>query len=44
MIGDFILWLRKTLKQQTCIHDYQSVYVIGAGMGYDECKKCGKVK
>lgn len=44
MLGDFILWLRKTLHQQTCIHKYKWINVKGAGMGYDECRYCGKVK
>ena len=23
MLGDFVLWIKKTWKQQTCIHNYK---------------------
>lgn len=43
MVGDFILWLRKFLKQNFfCIHHY--VWKGPLDFRYEKCDKCGKLK
>lgn len=45
MIGDFILWVKKSWKQCFCLHDYKTVFTQIYGLlPYDECKKCGRKK
>jgi len=46
MLGDFILWLKRVYKQQTCIHDYKSVADKSLAGTFDhyECKKCDRWK
>jgi len=38
MIGDLILWLKDSWREQFCIHDYDY------RPWYNECKKCGRIK
>lgn len=44
MIGDLLLELKKWFKQQTCYHDYKHVHRIDTGGGFEQCKKCGRIK
>lgn len=44
MIGDFILWLKVFIKQQTCIHDYRIINRKDNGSDYYECNKCERIK
>ncbi len=41
MIGDFVVWFRKSWKQLWCIHEY--VYRGHLDMRYKECVKCERV-
>lgn len=44
MLGDFIIWLKKSIQQQTCIHDYKTVHRRDLGGGsFEKCKKCGRI-
>ena len=40
MIGNIILWIRLTWKQQTCIHTYKPVVRKDTGGSFDMCTKC----
>ena len=40
MIGDLVLWIKQTWKQQTCIHDYRVVNRLDNGGSYEVCNKC----
>lgn len=44
MIGDFILWVKEVIKQQTCIHDYKPdrIGIITGLNSKRVCTKCGK--
>lgn len=43
MLGDFILWLRRFLKQNFfCIHHY--VWCGPLDFRYEICEKCGKLR
>ena len=44
MIGDIILWWKKFIKQQTCIHKYKDVYRKDTGGTFELCTKCDKIK
>ena len=44
MIGDLILWLKRVWKQQTCVHEYKSVYRKDTGGSYEVCAKCDKLR
>lgn len=44
MIGDFILWIKKFIKQQTCIHDYKFICRKDNGGSYEECIMCDKIR
>nr|DAD69652.1 MAG TPA: protein of unknown function DUF3797 [Siphoviridae sp. ctlHU7] len=43
MVGDFIIWLKRYLKQNFfCIHRY--VWRGHLDFQYEQCEKCGKLK
>lgn len=44
MIGDIYLWIKEFIKQQTCIHDYKTIYRKDNGDSFELCKKCDKIK
>jgi hypothetical protein len=45
MFGDLILYLKKVLKQQSCIHNYKIVFRKDfQGGSFFECTKCEKLK
>jgi hypothetical protein len=44
MIGNFILWLFKFIKQQTCIHEYKYIYRKDNGNTFQECIKCELIR
>ena len=47
MIGDFILWCKKVLCENFCIHHYESfgVYKSFDIGSHEKCKKkCGRLK
>jgi hypothetical protein len=47
MIGDFIIWVRRVIKQHvTCRHDYQSdrIGVITGLFTGKACTKCDKLE
>lgn len=44
MIGNLILWLKKVLKQQTCIHKYEWIIRKDNGNSFENCCKCDKIK
>ena len=41
MIGDVILWIKKVLKRNSCLHEYKFIY--NDRHPYNECIKCGRV-
>lgn len=46
MVGDFVKWFMKFIKQTFCLHDYR-VYSRTIGIHeitFYECKKCGRTK
>ena len=44
MIGDIILWFKKFIKQQTCIHKYKWINRMDNGGSFELCTKCDKIK
>ena len=44
MIEDIILWLKKTFKQQTCIHKYKDIHRKDTGGSVVICEKCNKIQ
>ena len=45
MIGDIILWVKKFIKRQTCVHEYETMWAkLYIPEDYKQCKKCGRVK
>lgn len=45
MIGDIILWFKKLIKQQTCIHKYLWINRKDySGGSFELCTKCDKIK
>jgi hypothetical protein len=44
MIGDIILWCKKFIKQQTCIHRYKYIYRKDTGGSFELCIKCDKIE
>jgi len=44
MIGDIVLWCKKFIKQQTCIHKYKNVNRKDTGGSFELCTKCDKIK
>lgn len=44
MLGNLILYLKKFLKQQTCIHEYKSTYRLDNGNSFWVCEKCERLK
>lgn len=48
MLGDLILWIKKIIKQQTCVHEYKYInasYKTNSSCSdFEQCIKCGKIK
>jgi hypothetical protein len=44
MIGDFILWIYKQIKQTFCIHKYKIHGIAGGDYIWWECEKCGRLR
>lgn len=44
MLGDIILYIKRLLKQQLCIHKYKSIYRIDTGGSFEVCQKCEKIQ
>jgi len=44
MLGDFILWIEKVLKQQSCIHNYtwRNTMQLGNCSSFECCTKCDR--
>ena len=46
MIGDAILYIKKLIKQNTCIHNYKydgRIDVYADILNFQKCTKCGKI-
>lgn len=43
MIGNIILWIKSLIKQQTCLHDYQTINRKDTGGSFEYCGKCGLI-
>lgn len=47
MIGDWILKIKKIIKENMCVHDYEKqtkTSFIGIKFTKYVCKKCGRIK
>ena len=47
MIGDVILYIKKLIKQNTCIHKYKydgRIDVYTDVLNFQKCTKCGKIR
>ena len=47
MIGDAILYIKKLIKQNTCIHTYKCdgrIDVYTDVLNFQKCAKCGKIR
>lgn len=47
MIGDVVLYIKKLIKQNTCIHNYKydgRIDVYTDVLNFQKCTKCGKIR